>query len=120
MGAQVVITGPSGPVQTGSPIVVDNPHGNRSQPTPPPGNYEVAWRVTSGNGHPITGTFRFTAEAADAGQVPPESSPPSATNQRGGAFARSGLVLVVALVLAVGVRALLWHRMRRQPGDSSP
>jgi copper resistance protein C len=120
MGAQVVITGPSGPVQTGSPIVVDNSAWQPLAADAPPGNYEVAWRVTSGDGHPITGTFRFTAEAAGAGQVPPESGPPPATNQSGGAFARSGLVLVVALVLAVGVGGLLWRRMRPQPGDSSP
>jgi hypothetical protein len=79
MGAQVVITGPSGPVQTGSPIVVDNSARQPLAADAPAGNYEVAWRVTSADGHPITGTFRFTAEAAGAGQVPPESSPLSAT-----------------------------------------
>jgi hypothetical protein len=84
MGAQVVITGPSGPVQTGSPIVVDNSAWQPLAADAPPGNYEVAWRVTSADGHPITGAFRFTAEAAGAGQVPPESSPLSATNQSGG------------------------------------
>jgi methionine-rich copper-binding protein CopC len=67
MGAQVVITGPSGPVQTGSPIVVDNSAWQPLAADAPPGNYEVAWRVTSGDGHPITSTFRFTAEAAGAG-----------------------------------------------------
>jgi copper resistance protein C len=76
----------------------------------------VAWRVTSGDGHPVTGTFRFTAEAAGAGQVPP----PFSTNQSGGGSARSELVLVVALLLAVGIGALLWRRMRRKLGDSSP
>ena len=120
MGAQVVVTGPSGPVQTGSPIVVDNSARQPLAADAPAGNYEVAWRVTSADGHPITGAFRFTAEAAGAGQVPPESSPLSATNQSGDGFARSGLVLVVATVLAVGVGALLWRRMRRQAGDSSP
>ena len=73
-GAQVVITGPSGPVQTGSPIVVDNSARQPLAADAPPGNYEVAWRVTSGDGPPITGTFRFTAEAAGAGQVPPAFS----------------------------------------------
>jgi len=119
-GAQVVVTGPSGPVQTGSPIVVDNSARQPLAADAPAGDYTVAWRVTSADGHPITGTFRFTAEAAGAGQVPPESSPPPTTDQSGDGFARSGLVLVVATVLAVGVGALLWRRMRRQAGDSSP
>ena len=120
IGAQVVVTGPSGPVQTGSPIVVDNSARQPLAADAPAGDYTVAWRITSADGHPVTGTFRFTAEAAGRRQVPPESSSPPTTDQSGGALARSGLVLLVALVLAVGVGALLWRRMRARPGGSSP
>ena len=120
IGAQVVVTGPSGPVQTGSPIVVDNSARQPLAADAPAGDYTVAWRITSADGHPVTGTFRFTAEAAGGGQVPPESSPPPTTDQSGGASARSGLVVLVALVLAVGVGALLWRRMHARPGGSSP
>jgi len=30
-----------------------------------PGTYEVAWRTSSGDGHPINGTFSFAVAAAD-------------------------------------------------------
>lgn len=80
MGAQVVVTGPSGPVQAGSPIVIDNSARQPLAADAPAGDYTVAWRMTSADGHPVTGTFRFTAEAAGGGQVPTEASPPPATD----------------------------------------
>ena len=30
-----------------------------------PGTYEVAWRTSSGDGHPITGTFSFTVASTE-------------------------------------------------------
>jgi copper resistance protein C len=119
MGAQVVVTGPSGPVQTGSPTVVSNSAQQPLAADAPAGDYTVAWRVTSDDGHPITGTFRFTAEAAGGGQVPLESSPPPSTGQNGGASVPTRLMLIGAVVAAAGIGTLLWRRMRRRPGDSS-
>src|SRR5215211_4774900 len=96
IGAQVVVTGPSGPVQTGSPIVVDNSARQPLAADAPAGDYTVAWRVTSADGHPITGTFRFTAEAAGGGQVPPEPGPPPA-NQSGSALPEADWCLLPPL-----------------------
>jgi hypothetical protein len=47
----------------------------------PAGNYTVAWRVTSADGHPVTGTLHFIAQAV-AGkpkQNPARPRPPTRT-----------------------------------------
>jgi copper resistance protein C len=117
MGAQVVVTGPSGPVQTGSPTVVGNSAQQPLAAGAPAGNYTVAWRVISGDGHPITGTFQFTAREAGGGQAPPEASPSQVTNQTGGALARSGPLVVAAIVLAAATGVFLSRKRRRTPGE---
>ena len=119
MGAQVVVTGPSGPVQTGKPTVVDNSAQQSLAAGAPAGNYTVAWRVTSADGHPITGTFRFTAREAGGGQAPQKANPPQATNQTDGALARGGPLVVAALVLAAGTGVFLLRKRRRTPRELS-
>ena len=44
----------------------------------PAGEYTVRWRVTSADGHPITGSFRFTATASGGGTGP--ASAPSGSS----------------------------------------
>jgi copper resistance protein C len=117
MGAQVVVTGPSGPVQTGSPTVVDNSARQPLAAGAPAGIYAVAWRVTSADGHPITGTFEFTAREAGGGQAPQEANPPQAPNPAGGALARGGPLVVTALVLAAGTGVFLSRKRRRTPHE---
>jgi copper resistance protein C len=117
MGAQVVVTGPSGPVQTGSPTVVDNSAQQPLAAGAPAGNYTVAWRVISADGHPITGTFQFTAREAGGGQAPQEANPPQVTNQTGGALARSGPLVVAAIVLAAATGVFLLRKRRRTPRE---
>jgi len=118
MGTELVITGPDGPVQTGPPTVSDNLIRQPLVAGAPAGDYTVAWRATSADGHPVTGTFHFTAQAAGGEQAAPEASPPPA-NQRGGGISRSGLVLLAALILAGGTGALLWSRVRRTQNERS-
>jgi methionine-rich copper-binding protein CopC len=78
-GAQVVVSGPSGQVQHGQPRLAGNTITEDVQPGAPAGTYTVAWRVTSADGHPVSGTFSFTAETAAATQMPttPQTSPPA-------------------------------------------
>jgi copper resistance protein C len=66
MGTQVVVTGPQGPVQIGEPNVAETTVSQNVQGGPA-GTYSVAWRVTAADGHPLSGTFRFTAAAAGNG-----------------------------------------------------
>ena len=67
LGSEVVVTGPAGPVSDGPPSLVDN---EVRQPvrTGPAGRYTVVWRVTSADGHPVSGSFAFTTQQAGAVQ----------------------------------------------------
>lgn len=64
MGTKISVTGPSGDVGQGGPALVDNTVSQALQPGAPAGPYTVEWRVTSADGHPVSGTFTFTARAA--------------------------------------------------------
>ncbi|WP_432492845.1 copper resistance CopC family protein [Kineococcus auxinigenes] len=66
LGTQVQVTGPTGVVSTGEAQVVDETVTQALGGERPAGSYEVQYRVTSSDGHPISGTFTFTAEAAAA------------------------------------------------------
>jgi copper resistance protein C len=69
MGTQVVVTGPQGPVQIGEPNVAETTVSQNVQGGPA-GTYSVAWRVTAADGHPLSGTFTFTAAEAGNGVAP--------------------------------------------------
>jgi methionine-rich copper-binding protein CopC len=129
IGTKLVITGPEGPVQIGKPSLVDNTVTQDLQPGSPAGAYTVDWRVTSADGHPISGSFTFTAEAA-AASVPstaPSLAPqpstaataptaPTAPTARGS----SGLWLVAAAILVVASGLIAIGRRRRlTSGDRS-
>lgn len=90
IGTILVVTGPAGQVQTGAAVLVDNTVTEHLRPGSPAGRYRVAWRVTSSDGHPVSGSFSFTALAASPGpQVAPTtstaSSPAVATSTSGAA-----------------------------------
>lgn len=60
IGATVVVTGPDGqPVVDGAPEVVGTEVVQPLAAGLGDGDYEVVWRVTSQDGHPISGTFGF-------------------------------------------------------------
>lgn len=114
LGTEVVVTGPSGPVQLGNPSVVDNTVTERLQPGAPAGRYTVNWRVTSVDGHPVSGTFAFTARAPGAGQAAPSSAvsgttPSSAST---GSSVPWFLVAASALLVVLGGAAAVWSRRR--------
>jgi copper resistance protein C len=74
VGTRVVVSGPDGEVQQGRPRLSKNTVEQALEPSAPAGRYTVTWRVTSADGHPVSGTFSFTASAAAA---PTSSGPPS-------------------------------------------
>ncbi|MCI2239969.1 copper resistance protein CopC [Paenibacillus sp. TRM 82003] len=75
LGTQVEVTGPTGVVSTGEPQVVDEEVTQALAAERPAGTYEVQWRVTSSDGHPISGSFTFTAETAAAGAAAATTAP---------------------------------------------
>lgn len=112
MGTQIVVTGPSGEIQSGPPELVDSSVSQPLSPGAPAGAYTVTWRVTSIDGHPISGTYAFTATAAGSGEplpsvVPtpapiPGSSPPLGLGLLVGAVVLVAAAVVVRQVLGRG------------------
>jgi len=125
IGTKLVITGPEGPVQIGKPSLVDNTVTQDLQPGSPAGAYTVDWRVTSADGHPISGSFTFTAEAAASGpsaasSLAPQPSTSATTPTAPTARGSSGLWLVAAAILVVASGLIAIGRRRRlTSGDRS-
>ena len=115
MGTQVLISGPAGEVQQGSPRLVDNTVTQDLASGAAAGAYTVTWRVTSLDGHPVSGTLTFTALGAGADR-------PATAPTPGGADPSSGsipwwlwavIVIVVATTAVAGARAISRARSRR-------
>lgn len=120
MGTQLVVTGPSGQVQQGAARLVDNTVSQDLQGGAPAGTYTVQWRVTSIDGHPVGGTFTFTARSAGEGAPAPapRAAPASAEPARPGPSGWLGAVaLIVAGLGAVGV-ILVRRRPHHGPDDT--
>ena len=77
VGTRVVVRGPDGEVQQGAPRIVKNTVEQDVAAGSPDGRYTVVWRVTSADGHPVSGTFTFTAKAGGTTTAGPATSTPS-------------------------------------------
>ena len=78
IGTAILVLGPGGAiVSAGAPALVGATVSQGLVETRPAGTYTVEWRVTSADGHPISGRFTFTAAApvAPAPVGPPTSEP---------------------------------------------
>lgn len=123
-GAAIVVTGPDGrSVTTGDPEVVDDVVTQRLTPAGR-GQYTIAYRATSRDGHPLTGQIRFgvgeAAQAAPAGvpssspsAAPAETSTSPPTDDVGGLPARD-IWVPAALFAAAGVCLVLSRRESRR------
>lgn len=111
MGTQILVTGPSGQVQTGAARLVDNTVTQDLRPGSPAGAYTVAWRVTSADGHPVSGTFTFTSSEAGTG-TPPPAEPVTGTPTTAPGH-RWPVVVVAAVVVLALVAVLVALRRRR-------
>jgi methionine-rich copper-binding protein CopC len=118
MGTQILVTGPTGQVQTGPARLVDSTVTQAVAGGAPAGAYTVAWRVTSADGHPVSGTFSFTSTRAGTGTAPTVDASPSAapaTDRPGLPGAATAALVVLALVV-IGVVVVLVRR--RAPAGS--
>ncbi len=108
MGTQVVVTGPTGQVQTGPARLVDDTVTQTLVGGAPAGAYTVAWRVTSVDGHPVSGTFTFTSTRAGTGAPPTAvASPPATAPTAGTGLPRGPALLLTGLLLAAVVAGVL-------------
>lgn len=110
LGAAVVVTGPDGTtVSSGEPQVVGATVVQELAAGLPAGTYTVAWQVTSGDGHPITGGLTFVADATAPGAAvePGPAGSTTATAAAPTAEARSVPAGVTSALVAAGVVATL-------------
>lgn len=127
LGTEIEVRSPDGTlVSDGDPVLVDSTVTEKLAGELPAGEYAVTWRVTSVDGHPITGEFSFTASAGTTIGDAPTSTPSSSAADEGsadeGSAGRSGggggaPVIVAVVVAAVVMSWLLWRR--RRPRDVS-
>jgi methionine-rich copper-binding protein CopC len=114
LGTEIIVTGPGGPAQSGAAVLVNNTVSEHLQPGSPAGQYKVLWRVTSADGHPVSGTFSFTATAASAGQRPtatPTTS--SSTSTPASGSGKSPVLWLVAGGVVVLLLVVIFIRTRK-------
>ena len=144
VGTRVVVIGPDGEVQQGRPRLSKNTVQQAVEPNSPAGRYTVTWRVTSADGHPVSGTFSFVASSAatptpsapasTTSSTAAASAPTTASDQAGtqaagptsgistGESGQSGtswavwLVLAVLVLASAGATAVRLRRGRSDPG----
>lgn len=85
-GAALVVTSAAGTVVSEDPPIIDGPTIRVNLGAGQPGRYQVAYRVVSGDGHPVTGSYAFevadtapSSSSAPSAVDPPPSSPPSSS-----------------------------------------
>ena len=133
--AFVEVSGPGDDVASGDPRIVDDQVTQRVDPNADPGTYEVSYRITSADGHPIGGTVTFTlagAGPAQGGGADQPAAPPAdeaAADDSGGMstgqlFLLLGVLALGLVALAVGTRRALRHSVAmvedRKNGRPSP
>ena len=133
-GSQLIVTDGQGEEVAAGDPVVDGEVVTASLPGDlPGGDYTVAWRVVSSDGHPIEGTFGFdvaaqgpspepSEEAASplpTGESEPtaEQSPAQGEATSGSDGGRSPWLLGVALLATAAVGTAVVVRSRRQRGS---
>ncbi|GAA3710303.1 hypothetical protein GCM10022204_30880 [Microlunatus aurantiacus] len=80
-GTKVLVTGPDGASATdGDPKLVDNTVEQDLESQLPAGEYEVEWRVTSADGHPINGRFTFTVRTGTETSASPSATPTTSSS----------------------------------------
>ncbi|MFI0482778.1 copper resistance protein CopC [Actinomadura sp. 9N215] len=133
---RVLLTDASGKQhQAGTARAVDNKVTQPVSGALPNGKYTVGWRVVSADGHPVSGSYKFTVEGSSgtagspgpAGSPSPEGSQPAAPaaspsnvasseDSDGGS---SGWLWIglIALVVAGAAGAVAWFRRSSAPGS---
>ncbi|MGH3871093.1 MAG: copper resistance CopC family protein [Pseudonocardiaceae bacterium] len=106
----VIVTGPDGDQWQAGPATEDEATVSAPvRPLGPAGDYTVAWRIVSADGHPTRGTFRFTLTTPGTGAAatPPPAVDRSATRSAGTALwpwlAGAGALLVAGVLLALRI-----------------
>jgi methionine-rich copper-binding protein CopC len=125
IGTQVLVKGPSGNVESGSPSIDGRVVTQPLDLDAPGGDYTVTYRVTSDDGHPVTGTFTFHAVVGLDGST--ATAGPSVHVKPAGAAEQEAtasspfvpvLLTVVGTLVLLGIGGFVVLRGRR-PGTRS-
>ncbi|MDP9887387.1 copper resistance CopC family protein [Pseudarthrobacter enclensis] len=107
----------TGTDQADGPVsIVDNQVSQAVKPGAPQGKYTVVWRVVSSDGHPIEGTFTFTAGGPNSA---PSAAPTAAAADAGlpGQLVVAGVVGAVLLIGLVVAGFMIRRRLRNPEGE---
>lgn len=119
IGAQVRVTGPAGTISTGAPEVRGSDLVQQLTPAIAAGAYTVTWRITSDDGHVVSGTIPFTVTQPATGSSPATPAgrgDPSAPAQAAGAgWPLIGGAVAAVLVVAAALTRLI---LRRRSGTA--
>jgi methionine-rich copper-binding protein CopC len=103
IGSVLQVVGPSGNVALGKPVLVNNLVNQAIAPGSPAGAYTVQWRITSADGHPISGQFAFTALTGDGGTAPAKAAPATSSNTSSGGGSSGSRTLLIGLLVVVAI-----------------
>ena len=107
--AAMTVVGPDGNLWSdGAPQVQGAVVSARVRPLGPAGSYTVNYRVTSADGHVVSGSWSFTLTAAGSGTPGPPAAASTHTSER--ALPVWPFLLGAAAVIACGV---MWSWLRR-------
>jgi copper resistance protein C len=109
LGTALSIVGPAGDVTSGPPVLVNATVSQPVRAGSPAGAYVVRWRVTSADGHPVSGSFRFTALASGGSGTQAPTGTPSDSGP-------SVLWWAATALLAAAIAAALVATVRRRRG----
>jgi len=131
LGSQIVVNDATGANWSDGPVeIVDNVAAQKLKSGAPAGPYTVHWRVASSDGHPIEGSFTFTATAAAAGTTAAAAVPTMGTAQPGTTQAPTpasnapqsipwSVMIFVAVAVGILVVLGLMAKRRLTPGAGS-
>ena len=117
LGTTIEVQGPHGPEAVGHAVLVNSTVSEAIRAAAPAGAYVVRWRVTSADGHPISGSFAFTARGSGGGTLtvaPPSSSPPTTTGSSGSILLGWGLIWLAFITAIVALVARRRPARRRE------
>jgi methionine-rich copper-binding protein CopC len=119
IGTVIQVVGPAGDVAQGKPVLVDREVHQAVRPGAPNGGYRVMWRVTSADGHPISGQFAFAAgKGASVPAAGASVGPLSGSSGTSGSSGGSNSSLIWVLItggVSVLVAAVLFATRRPGP-----
>ncbi|WP_445155351.1 copper resistance CopC family protein [Arthrobacter sp. Hor0625] len=114
LGSVVRVEDSTGTDQADGPVTIVDNHVTQAVKTDSPeGKYTVIWRVVSSDGHPIEGTFKFTAGASNTTAAPASSSSPTTAGTGSGFETELITVGAVAAVLVIGLIVVGFFIKRR-------